>query len=214
MKRNRGLLWVLLIVFGFVVMAGGCGGGGGDGDGDSDSGGGWPGGSTPTPPVTGGYDFEDLEGTWVLVPGTATGTARGSGYGMSGTGTGTGKSGTLTVANIRPVSGGADADVTVESVWHIKVTIPGYGNYEEDMPVNLSSMDGDFDPEHAGEVLKKKNANTFVLEYTYNAGAGEGSGTITITLASPTTANVVHTDTSSGDGLNLELNMKYSLKKQ
>ncbi|MDR0616680.1 MAG: hypothetical protein LBG29_07730, partial [Synergistaceae bacterium] len=53
MRKKDFALWVLLAVFAFVLMAGGCGGGGGDGNS-------W---------TAGTVDFSDLAGSYTAQPG-------------------------------------------------------------------------------------------------------------------------------------------------
>jgi hypothetical protein len=63
MRFKRNALWVLLLVLGFAVMAGGCGGGGGGGESVAE------------------VDFDALDGTWIATSGSGTA----SGYGETAT---------------------------------------------------------------------------------------------------------------------------------
>ena len=72
MSKKKFVLCAFLSIFLFVFVAAGCSGGGSGGGGTSGGSGG-----------SGEYSFNDLEGTWALVPGTGHGTASGNYAGYS-----------------------------------------------------------------------------------------------------------------------------------
>jgi hypothetical protein len=201
MKRRSWVMWAALLVFGFALLSGGCGGGS---DGDSSGGGG---GSSS-------YSFNDLEGSWTLVPGTGHGTASGNVSGYPVSGTAECQTLNITIGNIQVNADAtlADAVFLMATYWTIAIETP-YGStttsswgYE----ISFGADDVEDPPK-----LRKTGSNVFVYEYSVNGGDIYNS-TITITLISPTTANVRQTFNYTGGELagtvdNAEVN--YSLRK-
>ncbi|MDR0649806.1 MAG: hypothetical protein LBF92_10790, partial [Synergistaceae bacterium] len=204
MSKKKFALWAFLSIFLFVFVAAGCSGGGG---GDGSGGGGSSGGS-------GEYSFNDLEGTWSLVPGTGHGTASGNYAGYPISGTAECQMLEIAIANIRVNSDAtlADAAFAMSTYWTFTAETP-YGSFSGyDFEGEFSSGADDVeDPPK----LRKTGSNAFVYEYSVNEGDMYNS-TITITLTSSTTANVRQTfDYTGGElaGTVDKAEMTYSLRK-
>jgi hypothetical protein len=167
MKCSKRLLWAVLLVLGFVVMAGGCGGGGGGG-GDS---GYTSGDSSGTPENSGSaseISFGDLPGTWAATSGSGTVNVNGRTYNISLV------RGSISFESVNPGTGDATAYVTYGFDWDVSI-----GN-ETELVRTFNN----------GEMVTVRRTGVNKLEYTFNSG-----DRISITATSNSTAAVTEIGT-------------------